>query len=158
MHFSERVSEIKSLIFPKSIMKLAVSVHDNDCLFCDEAHFLYVLRLERMRTERSQKPFVLLLLNISKLMIISHQKETITCIKAALLSSLREVDIRGWYLKHHTIGIVFTEVATEQSAFIKSVVNRISSCLCERLDHGKIDKIEYSFHDYHENDVLSSNN
>ena len=156
MNLPERVLEIKSLVFSGSIMKLVDSTHDNDYVFHDEIHFRYMLRVERMRTERSQKPFILQLLNISKLMTASRQGETIECIKAALLPSLREVDIRGWYHKHHTIGIIFMEVASEQATFIKSVIHKISYCLRERLVTDEIDKIEYSFHHYPENNGVSS--
>ncbi|MHB8138162.1 MAG: sugar transferase [Smithellaceae bacterium] len=156
MNLPESLLEIKSLVSSGNIMKLADSTHDNDHVFHDETHFRYMLRIERMRTERSQKPFILLLLNISKLMTESRKGETIACIKTALLPSLREVDIRGWYHKHHTIGIIFTEIATDQAAFIKSVIHKTSYCLCERLDPDEIDKIEYSFHLYPENNGVSS--
>ena len=114
MHLPERVLEIKSLVSSGSIMKLADSTHDNDYVFHDETHFRYMLRVERMRTERSPKPFILLLLNISKLMTASRQGEIIACIKTALLPSLREVDIRGWSHKHHTIGHILRKTRLDE--------------------------------------------
>jgi hypothetical protein len=150
MNLPERVLEIKSLVSPRSIMKLAVSRHDNDYPFYDETHFRYMLRIERMRTERSKKPFILMLLNISKLMTISCQGEAIACIKTALLPSLREVDIRGWYHKHHTIGIIFTEIAVDQDNFIELVIHKIYDRFYERLDPDWINNIEYSFHHFPE--------
>ncbi|PKN89133.1 MAG: hypothetical protein CVU51_01650 [Deltaproteobacteria bacterium HGW-Deltaproteobacteria-1] len=150
MNLPEMVLEIKSLVSPGSVMKLAVSAHDNDYMFYNEAHFRYMLRIERMRTERSKKPFILLLLNISKLMSISCQEETIACIKTALIPSLREVDIRGWYDKHHTIGIIFTEMAVDHDNFMELVIYKIYDRFYERLDSDWIKNIDYSFHHFPE--------
>ena len=131
-------------------MKLADSTHANNYVLYDEDHFRYILRIERKRTERSKEPFILLLLNISKLMTSSRRGGTIEYIKTALLLSLREVDIRGWYHKHHTIGIIFSEVAVDHDNFMELVIYKIYDRLYERLDPGWIKDIEYSFHHFPE--------
>ena len=146
MNLPEKILEKNASDSPGHLMKLMVRTHENDHAFYDETHFHHVLRLERMRTERSKKPFLLLLLDISKLVVKYSQGETIASIKSTLIPSLREIDIRGWYHKHHTIGVIFTEITVEQDAFIDLVIHKIYNRFYERLDPCWINKIEISFH------------
>jgi lipopolysaccharide/colanic/teichoic acid biosynthesis glycosyltransferase len=128
------------------LMKLMARYHENDHTFYDETHFRHMLRVERMRTERSKKPFLLILLDIYKIMVKCPQGETLASIKTALLPSLREVDVRGWYHNHRTIGIIFTEMEVKQNTFIDLIIHKISDCFNEKLDPGWINKIEISYH------------
>jgi lipopolysaccharide/colanic/teichoic acid biosynthesis glycosyltransferase len=146
MNLPEKVLEENASANSEHLMKLMVRTHENDHAFYDETHFHHMLRLERMRTERSKKPFLLILLDISKLMVKYCQEETIASIKTTLIPSLREIDIRGWYNKHRTIGIIFTEITAEQDTFIDLVIHKIYNRFYERLDPCWIDNIEISFH------------
>ena len=150
MNFPERLSELKALVSPGGIMKRAAGTPDHDYAFYNETHFLYMLQVEIMRTERSRKPFILLLLNISKLMIPSCQGEAIVCVKTALLPFLREIDIRGWYHMHHTIGIIFTEITVDPDSFVELVIHKIHDRFYEKLDPDWINHIEYTFHRFPE--------
>ncbi len=146
MNLSEKILEENASAKHGQLMKLMGRNHKNDHAFYDETHFRNMLRLKRMRTERSKKPFLLILLDISKLMVKYCQEETIASIKTTLFPSLREIDIRGWYHKHHTIGIIFTEITAEQDTFIDLVIHKIYNRFYERLDPCWIDNIEISFH------------
>jgi lipopolysaccharide/colanic/teichoic acid biosynthesis glycosyltransferase len=130
----------------RNLMKLMVQSRENDHTFYDETHFRHMLRIERMRTERSKKPFLLLLLDISKLMVKYNQEDTLANIKAALFPCLREIDIRGWYHGRRTIGIIFTEISAEQNSFIDTMIHKIYDRFCEKLHPEWINKIEISFH------------
>lgn len=130
----------------RNLMKLMVRPQENDHTFYDETHFRHMLRVERMRTERSKKPFLLLLLDISKLMVKFNQEDTLENIKAALIPCLREIDIRGWYHGRRTIGIIFTEISAEQDSFVDLIIHKIYDRFCERLKPEWINKIEISFH------------
>ena len=57
----------RSSSHPDNFMKLMDPVIEDDPAFFDQSHFHRMLRLERRRTERSKKPFMLLLLDISRL-------------------------------------------------------------------------------------------
>jgi len=140
----------------QSLLKSTVQTAKNDHTFYREKHFCRFLKIERMRTERSKKPFLLLLLDISKLMLQYPQVETLAHIKATLAPSLREIDILGWYHTHQTIGIIFTELA-EQNDFIDLVLLKIYERFCERLDPDWINKIKFSFHLFPEANGSSSN-
>lgn len=142
-----KTAELKTEAPPsRGLMKLMVRSLQNDHSFYEESHFRHMLRVERMRTERSKKPFLLLLLDISRLMVKYNQEDTLTHIKAALLPSLREIDIRGWYHNRRTIGIIFTEIAAEQDSFVDIIIHKIYDRFCDRLAPEWINKIEISFH------------
>jgi lipopolysaccharide/colanic/teichoic acid biosynthesis glycosyltransferase len=130
----------------RGLVKLMGRSSDSDHTFYDETHFRHLLRVERMRTERSKKPFLLLLLDVSRLMVKLNQEDTLTSVKAALIPSLREIDIRGWYHNRRTIGIIFTEVSAEQDGFVDLIIHKIYDRFCEKLDPDWINKMEISFH------------
>jgi lipopolysaccharide/colanic/teichoic acid biosynthesis glycosyltransferase len=128
------------------VNRLMVRSCENDCTLYDEEHFRRMLRIERMRTERSKKPFLLLLLDISKLMIEYHHGEALTGIQAALNPCLREVDVRGWYHQHHTIGIIFTEIEAGKDAVIDLFIRKIQDRFHEKIHPDWIHKIDISGH------------
>ena len=82
---------------PNNLLTLMDPVIEDDPAFFDQSHFHHILRLERMRTERSKKPFLLLLLDISRLIETTQDIKVVDKVKTSLNPSLREVDIRGWY-------------------------------------------------------------
>jgi lipopolysaccharide/colanic/teichoic acid biosynthesis glycosyltransferase len=131
---------------PKNLLTLKVSVIEDNPAFFGQSHFRHLLRVERMRTERSKKPLLLLLLDISRLMETTQDIEIVDKVKASLNPSLREVDIRGWYHNNRTIGVLFTEIASMDEAFIDTIIQKIYDRFCERLDPNWIKKIDISFH------------
>jgi lipopolysaccharide/colanic/teichoic acid biosynthesis glycosyltransferase len=136
----------KALAAPGNLMKLMDHSPDNDPPFYNETYFRHMLRVERMRTERSKKHFLLLLVDISEVMVKNHQEETLANIKAALLPSLREVDVRGWYHNDHTIGIIFTEIQEGPDNFTDIIIRKIYDRLSQQLDPDIIKRISISFH------------
>lgn len=157
MNLPKEALEEKISATPGTLIRLMVPPRENDHTFYDETIFRYTLRVERMRTERSKKHFLLLLLDISKLTVKYHQRETLASIKTALLSSLREVDVRGWYHNNHTIGIIFTEVAAEQDVPIDSIIHKIYDRFGKKLDPDWINEIEISYHLFPEVSGVSLN-
>jgi exopolysaccharide biosynthesis polyprenyl glycosylphosphotransferase len=131
---------------PKNLLTLMFPVIEDDPAFFDQLHFRHMLRVERMRTERSKKPFLLLLLDLSRLIETTQNIEIIDKVKASLNPSLREADIRGWYNKNRTIGVLFTEIAAMDKAFIDTIMDKSYDRFCERLDPSSIKKIDLSFH------------
>ena len=143
---SRSVLSRKEEIPSKGLFKLISPSHQSDHSFYDETHFRHLLRVERMRTERSKKPFLLVLLDISRLMVKLNQEDTFASIKNALTPSLREIDLRGWYHNRRTIGVIFTEISAEQDGFADVIIRKIYDRFCEKLDAEWINKIEISFH------------
>jgi len=82
-----------------------------------------MLTIERKRTERSHKPFLLMLVNVSEFTIHSNNASMLESLIDALHGATREIDIKGWYDHGKTIGIIFTEVTPDNSFLITSKVN-----------------------------------
>ncbi len=146
----ESILEEKTSVPPGSLMKLLAQAHADDQTFYDETHFRHTLRVERMRTERSRRPFLLLLVDISKLAVEYDQRESLARVKTALVPSLREIDIRGWYHQYRTIGIILTEIVAEEELFVESMIRKIYDRFCERLDPDWMSKIKISYHRFPE--------
>ena len=67
-------------------------------------------------------------------------------LKTSLNPSLREVDIRGWYHNNRIIGVLFTEIALIDEAFIDTVIHKIYDRFLERLNPHWIKNIYISYH------------
>jgi lipopolysaccharide/colanic/teichoic acid biosynthesis glycosyltransferase len=117
-----------------------------DHTFFHKAHFHHLLRVERQRTERSRKPFLLLLLDISALIAKPRPEEILKKFYCGLKSALREADLRGWYDHDRVVGVIFTEMASMDRPSIEGVFRKIHVRLSEKLPKELIDKIAISFH------------
>ena len=150
MNFPKHVPLKKSLTVPRNLMKLTDAPYENHEDFFDEAHFRHLLRVERMRTERSKKPFLLLLLDITKFLNECLPHEHPESIKLALIPALREVDIRGWYHMHSTIGIIFTEMKPEKDTFFDLFVQKMRNHFCQTFNPDWLSKIDVTCHPFPE--------
>ncbi|MFZ2399909.1 MAG: sugar transferase [Smithella sp.] len=112
--------------------------------------------MERRRTERSKKPFLLVLLDISHLIKTKQDKKIINEIKQSLNSLLREVDMRGWYQHNTIMGVLFTEIAEMNEAFIDTVIHKIYDRFHEKLHHDWFNNIYISYHVFPETNQASS--
>ncbi len=127
-------------------------------LFYENFHFQHLLRIERRRSERSRRPFLLLLLDISGLNIDRFHKDFLEKIKFALASSSRETDIRGWYDPDKVIGIICTEMTVIDEQSIKSIHRNIHTRLSEKIDAKLLEMIIISFHIFPETKGETANN
>ncbi|MGB2665907.1 MAG: sugar transferase [Candidatus Acidiferrum sp.] len=76
----------------------------------NEDAFVSMLYLERRRAERTEKRFVLVLVDASKALSGNQKSRTIQQIAARLSDTTRETDIIGWYVENSVIGIIGTEL------------------------------------------------
>jgi exopolysaccharide biosynthesis polyprenyl glycosylphosphotransferase len=136
---------------PKSSQTgVAIPGTEDDHTFYGQTHFHHLLLIERRRTERSKKPFLLLLLDISHLNAERPPKEILDKLNFALVSALRETDIRGWYDHNCVIGVIFTEMTSLDEPSIEGVFRKIHGRLSEKLAEELLKKIGISFHIYPE--------
>ncbi len=106
-----------------------------------------MLRLERKRTERSHRRFVLMLLEACGLLKAGEEQETFDKVVAALSHSTRETDIKGWYKDDSVIGVIFTEVgAAEGKSIANALLTKVTNALCTTLSIEQINEIKLSFH------------
>jgi|Deesub1362A_J573_1020465.scaffolds.fasta_scaffold00004_234 lipopolysaccharide/colanic/teichoic acid biosynthesis glycosyltransferase len=138
---------MKNLLFKNK--KLESSIRLTDYL-ADQTSGLYVedyfnelLSLERKRTERSRKPFLLMLLSIKETALYGTRQEVIKKIASALFSSTREIDVKGWYKYDSVIGVIFAEMNGIDK---NSVELKIYNSLNKVLTPEQMRRIEISFH------------
>jgi hypothetical protein len=96
--------------------------------FSQELVFQRMLILERKKTERSGRPFLLVLLNIEDLLRESKRPADILKqdLAAALSESTREIDVKGWYRQDSLIGIICTEVDRgKKDAVVAKIKNKL---------------------------------
>ncbi len=97
-----------------------VEQHSSSLLFshylCDKDYGLYledyfkeILHLERKRTERSKKPFLLMLIDFKRFNDFAEKNENMKGAAGVLLSVTREIDLKGWYEYNSVMGVIFTE-------------------------------------------------
>lgn len=84
-----------------------------------EDYFHELVYLERRRTERTGRPFALLLLDLDPL---PHESRAENTRKSAstLAESTREVDLKGWYSNGHILGVILTETGAEGAEKVKA--------------------------------------
>lgn len=112
-----------------------------------EDGFKRMIAVERKRTERSARPFLLMLLDTGDSK--SHEPDGHVLGKAisALLGSTRETDVIGWQKKDMCLGVVFTQlVILDQSSFLGAMLERVSSILRDNLSLEQFTQISISFH------------
>lgn len=104
-----------------------------------------MLCLERKRSERSGKPLLLMLLEAETLFRVGGADQIVNKILAALGSSTRETDVKGWYKDHSVLGIIFTELsAGERNSVRKALQAKVHASLSERLTHEEFSQIQIS--------------
>lgn len=91
---------------------------DQDHHCYDEFTFTEFLRLERKRSERSGQPFLLMLIDVRKIIRRRIGKDVFAKIISQLNLHTRETDIKGWQIYQSVIGIIFTEVGKHDRDFI----------------------------------------
>lgn len=122
-----------------------LSVVNRDLL--DQESFQRVISLERKRTERSRKPFLLMLLDTSVELTGSGHPATLKEIISVLVQTTRETDVVGWYKRDSVVGVMFTELGTEdKDAIVNATFFRVSSMLREHLTAEEFDRVSISFH------------
>ena len=76
-----------------------------------EDAFRQALSVEKRRTERSGKPFILMLLDLRDFeRNRTVKREVVEKVMQYLFTTTRETDIKGWYKSDAVIGTIFTEV------------------------------------------------
>ena len=88
-------------------------------ILLNEDAFVSMLYLERRRTERTQKRFVLVLVDVSWVMAEGPQGQALQRIAAGACEVTRETDVIGWYVEKSVIGIIGTELGSATPNLIR---------------------------------------
>jgi lipopolysaccharide/colanic/teichoic acid biosynthesis glycosyltransferase len=111
-----------------------------------EPAFLHALCLERKRAERSQKPFVLMLLETTKT-AGNQDAELLDKTASVVVSSIRATDIAGWRTADRVFGVIFSELGTvDKHAALTALKARVAKALQLTLDHDQINRLSVTLH------------
>ncbi len=120
-----------------------------DCGLTDEARFTRMIVVERKRTERSAKPFLLMLIaGRDSLRPVNGNQELLRKLVFVLKNSTRETDAAGWYEKDRTIGVIFTEVGAADNGTMAAILAKIANGLRSQLSAEQMALLEISLHRY----------
>jgi len=123
----------------------ASSLVDRGILNADA--FRRMITLERKRSERSRKPFMLLLLDMGDRLPSEKNGKTLGKILTALSGSTRDTDVTGWYANNCVVGVMFTEIATGDSNSAPStIIARVTETLRKNLTLEQFNRASLSFH------------
>jgi lipopolysaccharide/colanic/teichoic acid biosynthesis glycosyltransferase len=124
--------------------------------------FRRMIALERKRSERSRKSFILLLLDMGDRPSDKNGK-ILGKISTVLSQSTRDTDFTGWYSDGSVVGVMFTEIAAEDHASIPgAIIARVTDALRSNLTIEQFNRVRISFHIFpeqwdHEDHSGSSN-
>jgi lipopolysaccharide/colanic/teichoic acid biosynthesis glycosyltransferase len=123
----------------------SVSAGEREVL--NEATFKRMISIERKRTERSRKPFLLMLLDTGNCQGSKKNGKALDSIVSALLASTRETDVTGWYKNRATVGVMFTElVVDDKNSILSTMLTKVSATLRDNLTFEQFNQISISFH------------
>jgi lipopolysaccharide/colanic/teichoic acid biosynthesis glycosyltransferase len=116
-----------------------------------EGGFQRLIALERKRSERSQRPFVLLLIDAGLSLPGERNSRILLDVLSALQEATRETDVTGWYKTNSVVGVMFTEIGPDNNLVFSTILSRIGSALHDRLDTDQFSRIKFSFHVFPDN-------
>jgi lipopolysaccharide/colanic/teichoic acid biosynthesis glycosyltransferase len=111
-----------------------------------EEEFHRTIARERKRSERSQRPFVLLLIDTGRNQPGNKQGRVLLDMLSALQEATRETDVTGWYTTNSVVGVMFTEIVLDNNAVLSTILSRIGAVVRDRLDTDQFGRVKFSFH------------
>jgi lipopolysaccharide/colanic/teichoic acid biosynthesis glycosyltransferase len=113
----------------------------------NEDAFRRMISLERKRSERSRKPFLLMLVDMGKQLPSEKNASAVRRVLSALSLATRETDVTGWYTDHSVIGIMFTEIGFEdRGATLSTLMSRVNEILHSNLTFEQFNQVTITFH------------
>jgi lipopolysaccharide/colanic/teichoic acid biosynthesis glycosyltransferase len=113
--------------------------------------FRTLLYLERLRTERSGRHFILMLVECGNL-LKRTSGSVLAKIDSAITEPTRATDIKGWYVQNSIIGVIFTEMKpANDKSVLHAISTKITASLQAKLTVGELDAIHITFHRFPEN-------
>jgi lipopolysaccharide/colanic/teichoic acid biosynthesis glycosyltransferase len=112
-----------------------------------EEFFTKMLWLERKRTERSGRRFLLMLLNTGRLLKAGNKQNPLPKIIGAITQTVRDTDLIGWYEDPAVIGVIFTEIdGSDDKRLVQSLSTKVIDALYNALEIPEVNEIRVTFH------------
>jgi lipopolysaccharide/colanic/teichoic acid biosynthesis glycosyltransferase len=145
-----------------TVSPISGATTSGDTVVLNAEAFRRMIALERKRSERSRKPFMLLLVDMGKYLSTEKNGKTLERILATLALSSRETDITGWYANDNVLGVLFTEIASDSNSIPATIITRVTETLRKNLTAEQFGELSLSFHVFpedwdHEGDQRPSN-
>ncbi|HWO33239.1 MAG TPA: exopolysaccharide biosynthesis polyprenyl glycosylphosphotransferase [Candidatus Acidoferrum sp.] len=117
-------------------------------MLLNEDAFVSMLYLERRRAERAQNRFVLILVDVQKVVNgISGKDRVVQMLAKSLSEATRETDIIGWYLDSSLMGVIGTELGKASNDVVqKRFLDKFRAIFESTLGIEKSASITASFH------------
>lgn len=113
----------------------------------NEEAFKRKIAIERKRTERCKDPFLLMLLETDAHAGGRKSGKKLDDVVCALLPTIRETDVIGWYKDRTTAGVMFTGLdSCDKSSVLSTILNRVSATLRSELTFEQFSQVRISFH------------
>lgn len=124
---------------------MPVSVADREVL--QEEAFKRMIAVERKRTERSARPFLLMLLEAGEYQSMGKNGKVLANVISALLPATRQTDVIGWYKDQSSVGVMFTELAMfDQKSTLSAMLTKVGDILRDCLTLEQFGQVSISFH------------
>ena len=112
-----------------------------------EEAFKRMIAIERKRTERSAKPFLLMLLEIGSHTSEERSTQLLSKVISTLVTATRETDVIGWHRDNLCVGVMFTQlVFFDQKSIVSAMLGRVGAILQDNLSIEQFSQINISFH------------
>jgi len=129
----------------------ASSTEAYDYGLVDEVGFTRMIVVERKRTERSGRPFALMLIEGREpLLPINGTQQLLQRLVSVLKNSTRETDSVGWYAKDRVVGVIFTEIGTADNATMAAILASVANGLRSQLGTEQMACLDISLYRYPE--------
>ncbi len=117
-------------------------------MLLNEEAFVSMLYLERRRAERAQNRFVLILVDVQKVVSgVSSKDRMVQLLAKSLSEATRETDIIGWYLENSMMGVIGTELGKASNEIVqKRFLDKLRKIFESTLGIEKSSSISVSFH------------
>jgi lipopolysaccharide/colanic/teichoic acid biosynthesis glycosyltransferase len=113
----------------------------------NERGFKRMIALERKRSERSQEPFLLMLVDMGSRHDSKDSQHVLESMISVLKDCSRDTDVIGWYRERETLGVMFTALlVNDKHLILTTILNRISSMLRDELTFDQFNQVNLSFH------------
>ena len=111
----------------------------------EEALFHNIVSLERKRSERNQRPFVLLIVETEQGLTGIRNNHVLLDVLSALQTATRETDLTGWYKEDVALGVILTEILPASGPVEGAILSRLNAALSERLTNDQLRRIKFRF-------------
>ncbi len=117
----------------------------------DKQSFQRMIALERKRSDRSGKQFLLMLVDFGHALPREHNSQALKEMLSAISLTTRETDVIGWYKDDSVIGVLFIEINVDEPTTIQAtMMARLSETLRTNLSGRQFNQVSISFHLYPE--------